>query len=339
MSDMVANERVIWVLKGVRAGDTAQALALAERLGGKVVEKSLTFNASHILPNWLMGRRLSHLKPQARQDLLPPWPDLVIATGRRTAPVSAWIRKASAGFTKTIHLGRPRMAFSAFDLVVTTPQYGFVDSANCFEVPVPIHRSMAVQNLSVPWSNCPRPWLLAVVGGGKYPQRMAAADLARYASSLNHFQTKAGGSIILLDAPRTRDGDVKQVGALVTAPHWVSQGRSSTSLYISALHHCDALAVTSDSVSIVSDMLAMRKPTWVYALPRSRFALKWQANAGFARLLSNRGILQPPRDVAGFFSALIDNGFVGDLAAGKPARMVYDSNRILNALVARINQL
>jgi mitochondrial fission protein ELM1 len=114
----------IWVLKGVRAGDTAQAMDLALQLGGRVEGKQLAFNAFHNIPNWLLGARVSQLTQDAKKLLHPPWPDLVVATGRRTAPVALWIKTQSQGKTKLVHIGRPRMALSRFDLVLTTPQYG-----------------------------------------------------------------------------------------------------------------------------------------------------------------------------------------------------------------------
>jgi uncharacterized protein len=95
MSDMQSRP-LIWVLKGLRAGDSAQAMELALQLGGRVEGKQLTFNHSHALPNWMLGARVSHLTAEARALLRPPWPDLVVATGRRTSPVAQWIKQQSA---------------------------------------------------------------------------------------------------------------------------------------------------------------------------------------------------------------------------------------------------
>jgi uncharacterized protein len=112
---------VIWVLGGLRAGDTAQALELAEALGGEVKPVKLAFNVLHHVPNWLIGASVRHVDEAAHGALVPPWPDVVIATGRRTARVAAWIKQQSNNRTVAIQLGRPRMAFENFDLIVTTP--------------------------------------------------------------------------------------------------------------------------------------------------------------------------------------------------------------------------
>ena len=48
----------------------------------------------------------------------PPWPDLLITCGRRTAAISIAIRRASEGRCATVHIQDPQTRLSAFDLVV-----------------------------------------------------------------------------------------------------------------------------------------------------------------------------------------------------------------------------
>ena len=48
-------KQLIWVLQTARAGDNAQVLEIAHRLGGNTVVKKLAFNALHNLPNWMLG--------------------------------------------------------------------------------------------------------------------------------------------------------------------------------------------------------------------------------------------------------------------------------------------
>ncbi len=179
----------IWVLKGVRAGDTAQAMDLALQLGGRVEGKQLSFNASHNIPNWLLGARVSQLTQDAKKLLHPPWPDLVVATGRRTAPVALWIKRQSQGKTKLVHIGRPRMALSEFDLVLTTPQYGLPELDNVVVMPVPFVSLKNVsedqlQHFHSVWAHLPKPWILGVIGGGKFPIAMDDEALIGFGRAL-----------------------------------------------------------------------------------------------------------------------------------------------------------
>ncbi len=344
MADNVSPRPLIWVLKGLRAGDTAQAMQLALQLGGRVEGKQLTFNARHIVPNWLMGPRVSHLMQDARSLLRPPWPDVVVATGKRTAPVAVWIKQQSGGHSKVVQLGRPRMALKAFDFVVTTPQYGLPPDDNVIEMALPFAGPKSVSETDVStfnnmWAVLPRPWILAVIGGGKFPVRLNTDDLTGFGKALQHRASKTGGSIILLDSPRSPSGAVNAVAAVIGAPKWISHGGGHTNPYQPALALCDELVVTSDSVSMVTEMLLTRKPTSLYRLPISQLLPRWSAKSGLGAVLARAGILHPPRDVDGLMARLIDDGHVGDLSREVTAQKQLAVEATHQAVVERIKIL
>jgi uncharacterized protein len=310
---------LIWVLKGVRAGDTAQAMALALHLGGRVETKQLAFTASHVLPNVFLGARVSHLTAAARLLLRPPWPDLVVATGRRTAPVALWIKKQSGARSKLVQLGRPRMALSAFDLVVTTPQYGLPPRDNVVEMLFPFAIAKTVdaetlQSFEMLWKNLPLPHVLAVIGASKFPQHLARYNLLQYAALLNRLA--AGGSVVLLDSPRCPAGSLEIVRAALTVPHWTFRRGEGSNPYQAALSLCDQLVVTSDSVSMISEMLSTGKPAWIFRLHVLPLVPQWSAKEGLGARLAEAGILHPPRNVDGFVRQLLNVGMIGDLVSG-----------------------
>jgi hypothetical protein len=119
----------IWVLLGPRTGDNNQALALAEALGLPFETRTLGYNPLQSLSVWL-GATVATLDRASRQHLQPPWPDLVIAIGRRSVPVARWIRKQNLGRTKLVRIGHPRIDPKLFDLVITTRQYPVPPGAN-----------------------------------------------------------------------------------------------------------------------------------------------------------------------------------------------------------------
>ncbi|NJM28954.1 MAG: hypothetical protein HC855_01375 [Rhizobiales bacterium] len=131
-----ALKRRVWVLQGARTGDNAQAAELAHRLSLSFEIKPLTYNLLHNLPNILLGESAASVGA-GKESLRAPWPDLVIATGKRAAPVARWIKRQSGGRAKLVHLGRPRAPLEAFDLVVTTPQYGLPPAENAVVAPLP----------------------------------------------------------------------------------------------------------------------------------------------------------------------------------------------------------
>ena len=117
-----------WTLLGQKAGDNRQletlGAAATARFGWEGTAKALAFNGWDL---WLQLTReasLNAVQAPFRAALTPPWPDLVLTAGRRNEPVARWIRRASGGRSKIVHLGRPWTHPSKLDLTLTTAQYG-----------------------------------------------------------------------------------------------------------------------------------------------------------------------------------------------------------------------
>jgi mitochondrial fission protein ELM1 len=311
------SEPLIWVLCGVRAGDTAQALELARRVGGKVIAHRLTFNWRHYLPNWLSGAGASSLAERSRAALVPPWPDLVIATGKRTAPVALWIKQQSKGKTVVVQLGRPRMAFRYFDLIVTTPQYGLPAAENVVRINLPfaapkMQEEAVLNHWRRQWKALPPPLIAAAIGAAKFPLRLGAAELDEYGSALGALARRENGSILLFGSPRSAAGAIERVRAQIGGSVWIADGSGPGNPYQAALSLADMFAVTGDSVSMAAEMVATGKPTHVFTLP-SWPSLRWRAERGLTGSLARSGVLVAPRDVGRFVKALLASGMASDL--------------------------
>ena len=342
--DDITQRPLIWVLKGLRGGDTSQAMELALQLGGRVEAKQLHFNALHAVPNWLASARVFHLTSSARLVLRPPWPDLVVATGKRTAPVALWIKRQSGGHSKLVQLGRPRMALKHFDLVVTTPQYGLPAAPNVIELALPFAHPKAVvpadlEAFNTEWSHLPRPWILGMTGGAKFPLRLNNRDLADFGKALNNRAQQTSGSVILLDSPRSPEGAIDKAAQHINAHKWLYRRGQSVNPYQAALAMCDELVVTSDSVSMVSEMLLTGKPTSIYRLPVSKFKPRWSADSGLGATLARSGLLHPPRDVDGFMERLMEAGVLGDIANNYKTEIRGNVETTHHAVIDRIIRL
>ena len=79
----------VWLLIDDRTGNKAQVMGVAAALGCAYTVKSIAYNTLARLPNMMLGASFKTLDTLSRQTLQEPWPDLVIAAGRRTAPIAA----------------------------------------------------------------------------------------------------------------------------------------------------------------------------------------------------------------------------------------------------------
>jgi len=82
----------VWVIKGYRAGENAQILALAEGLGWPFEIKELVYRKRGCVTNLLRQTGLRVIDLSRSNPLAPPWPDLLLSAGLRNEPITRWIR-------------------------------------------------------------------------------------------------------------------------------------------------------------------------------------------------------------------------------------------------------
>jgi mitochondrial fission protein ELM1 len=311
----------VWVLAGAHAGDTAQAIALADALGWPYEIKQLQFNSFYRIPNILLQASLRTLSPSARAALSGSVPDLVIAVGRRTAPVARAIRARAPGRVRLVHIGRPRAPLDWFDLVVTTPQYGLPERANVLHNPVPLTADPAAVAPEVldrwrsTFAHLPRPWIAVLAGGSRAPYLFdaeAARALGRRASAL---ATSRGGSLLVTTSPRTGQEAANALADSLTAPAytylWHPGGDNP---YKAILRLADRFVVTGESVSMITEACRSGKPVQVFDVPRDGRTISAEGSFGSMRgRLTAWGILPGIRDVETFTGRLIRDGLIGPL--------------------------
>jgi mitochondrial fission protein ELM1 len=330
----------VWVLQGARTGDNAQALELAQRLSLGFETRPLTYNLLHNLPNILLGESLASVGG-GRASLRAPWPDLVIATGKRAAPVARWIKRQSGGRTKLVHLGRPRAPLDQFDLVITTPQYGLPPTENTVVAPLPFASPRpadpaVVEKWRGEWQYLPRPWLAVLVGAGRYPLRLGPSEARAMKRVLERDIEKSGGSVIVAGSPRTDTRVLDELSHFQSPFLSMAWKKDDGGAFQALLSLADRFAVTSDSVSMTSEALSSGKPALAFLLPQSPWRIGWLARSGWTAALARSGIIQPPRDISRMIGDLVEAGYLGVLGEREPSRPFVRAD---NHVIERIRQL
>lgn len=115
----------IWALLDDRAGNNNQTLGLAEELAHKLkIEpeiKRIKYNSLICLPNFILRSSDLAVNKIRSHNIYGNYPDLVIAAGRRLAPLLLNIKKNSPT-TKIVQIMRPTYMEEDFDLIIT-PQH------------------------------------------------------------------------------------------------------------------------------------------------------------------------------------------------------------------------
>ncbi|GGC34087.1 nucleoside-diphosphate sugar epimerase [Siccirubricoccus deserti] len=253
----------VWVLADPRAGTAAQALGIAERLGLGFAIHPLAWGPLARLP-WPLPT-LAGLTAAARAGLGgPPWPRLVLSAGRRAAPVALWLGRRGA---RTVHCMRPGFGAAAFDLLVIGRHDGPPEAPNILPILGACHR-LAPARLAVAraeWAALaalPAPRVALLVGGKPGRQGpMAPAAAAAIAARVAGF----AGSVMASTSRRSGPAAAEAMAmALAGVPHRLYRaGEAGPNPYVGFLAWADAVVVTGDSVSMLSEALATLAPVFI----------------------------------------------------------------------------
>ncbi|MCP5373253.1 MAG: mitochondrial fission ELM1 family protein [Hyphomicrobiales bacterium] len=261
----------IWALVDDRAGNASQCLGVAEALGLPFLKQDLAYTAAGGLPNFIMGPTFGHVTQNSRVNLMPPWPDLVIAAGRRTAPVARNIKLKNDGKTFLVQIMHPGDAGAdEFDMIAV-PRHDGIKGANILPVTGAPHRVTPARlaREAAEWAgrfdHLPRPWV-AVIAGGSTKRRTFTPDMARdLGARASALAGGAGGSVLLTTSRRTGEAAADLIDAITVPRHVYRWGDGAENPYFAYLALADAVIVTGESGSMCSEACAAPAPVYIYA--------------------------------------------------------------------------
>ncbi len=181
---------------------------MAEALAWPFLVKPIRYGPFARLPNRLLGASLIGLTEAARAALAPPWPELVIAAGRRTAPVARWLKRRApdAFLVQLMWPGSARgldlLAVPAHDdLAAERPEV-----IRTVGVPHRVTRerlAAAARELAPRLGDLPRPRIACLVGGSNRAVRFRPSDALRLAHEASALAGARGGSLLVSTSRRT----------------------------------------------------------------------------------------------------------------------------------------
>jgi hypothetical protein len=290
----------VWTLSDGTAGMENQVVGLAQRIGLPYVALRAPRRR---LPPGLGPVRL-------REPFVPPWPRLLIATGRASVDVALAIRKAADGRTFTVQVQDPRVDPARFDLVVA-PLHDGLAGPNVIATLGALHgvTAAALAAADPEGVDLPRPRIAVLLGGPNRAYRFRAADAAALGARLAAIAGAAGGSLLVTPSRRTGAAALAAFRtAIAGTPHTVWDGRPPNP-YLGLLAAADAVVVTADSVNMTTEAVATGKPVYVAGLPGGSAKFRRfhaaMTERGYTRPLADRleSWTHPPLDETGRVAA------------------------------------
>lgn len=289
---------LIWALQAEKVGDNAQIDMLLEAVGLPVTVKRL-----QMLRRWQRGKPkiragLGHLDRASSDALDPPWPDLVVLSGRRLMNVALWLKEQSQGHTRLVLVGRPHGHYDPFDLIVAAPQFRLPARANVINlelplsVPSPAAIGEAAQRRRDEFAALARPLTAVLVGGPT--QRFGLGPVqGRSLIARTLAATGGAGTLYVSTSRRTPTGVVDALAAALPPDarlfRWTPEAPDNP--YPALLALADRFVVTGDSASMLVEVARLGRPMAIFELSAEQGP--WQLLAQV--LLRVRTALRPAR--------------------------------------------
>jgi uncharacterized protein len=249
------------------AGLRAQALGLAEAAGLETDLRTLVPRApwDRVSPGLWLNARWA-VEPDA---LAGPLPEVVMGCGGAGARVAAALRRADV---KVVAIQHPRMRLNKFDLVMAARHDG-ITGDNVIVTRTALHRVTparlaAEKALWTPrFAGINRPLVAVLLGGSNGRYRLEAPLALELAIELNAMVKATGAGLVITPSRRTAP-EVVTILRDVLAPGgaWIWDGTGENP-YFGMLACADAIIVTADSVSMVSEAVATSAPVYLVRLP------------------------------------------------------------------------
>ena len=327
----------IWLLLGDKKGDNGQVYTIADALGWPWELRHIQMRDEFVFGKPKVGPTLYHIDRARTDPLEPPWPDLILTIGRRPANVALWVKERSGGQSRIVLVGKPSGMMDRFDLIVASSENLFPPLPNVLPISLPLMRvdETAVANAAGLWSQrlgaLPRPLIAVLIGGPTGPYGYNHVDIHRLIS-IAHDVLSQGGTPYFTSSRRTPSTVVKSLqdrlpkGSRLFA--WDARVEPNENPYLGLLGCADGFIVTADSISMMTEVIRLRRPLAILPLSTGivgradqlrRSLARWLfAPAGgspldrirgwLAGLAYHSGFITHTRDFQAFHQTLIDLG-------------------------------
>ena len=269
---------VVWVLNDDKPGHTTQSIALAEALGWPYEVKELHFTGLSQLSNHLLGATQIGLNRTRSAPLAPPWPDLVIATGRRPAPVARWIRRQSMGRSRLVQLGRKGGDVAEwFDLVVTPTYHRLSSHPHRIETMAPLN-SVSPERLAQASECCGNVFrdashlrVMLLVGEAHGGHQLGKDTARRVGKEMRAFARASSGSVVAVTSGGTTAEVIKALrrGLGESIRVYGRRPGEQETLYLACLGQADAIVVIGENDIFLAEAAASGKPVYVFPLAQT----------------------------------------------------------------------
>ena len=275
-----------WVITEGMAGTENQCLGVAEALGVEPAVKRVKLRGIWKLFSPYIGFECAGTFDPKLEG---PWPDLLLASGRKSIAASRYIKKMSGGKTFTVQIQDPRISPKHFNLVAV-PEHDPTRGENVVVTHAAPNRvtdmklTRARNDFSPLFAMMPSPHIAVMIGGNSKAHTMSEHGMEKLGAQLSQLP----GSLMITASRRTSDEQKAAfLRGLGDRPHFFWDGTGENP-YFGMLAWANVILVTADSVSMLGDAATTGKP--VYMIPMDGGTVRFDK---FHQHLKDYGAVRP----------------------------------------------
>ncbi|MES0811465.1 mitochondrial fission ELM1 family protein [Roseibium sp. SCPC15] len=258
-----------WVLTDGKAGDLAQCIGVVEALG-------CPYETRRIAPrppfSWWLPFGPTDPRERETKDGSPisaPYPDLVVASGRRAAAYLKRIKRLSRGKTFTVFLKDPKTGPGAADLI-WVPEHDKLRGRNVLVTPTSPHRFSAgrLEELRTDKvteiDKLGHPRIAVLIGGDSRHHTFTEDDQHKLLNGLRQLAQEHDAHFMITASRRTPPGLAYGLAGLAKSGshvYWTGKGNNPLGHYLAK---ADAIVATADSTNMIGEAAVTGKPVHVF---------------------------------------------------------------------------
>lgn len=251
-----------WVLTNGMAGFQAQALGVAEAMGLSPEVKRVSPRAP-----WRWFAPWGPAAPDP--SIKPPWPDLLIASGRQAIPYARAIRRWSRGQTFVAILQDPRIATANFDFV-WAPRHDQLSGPNVYSTLLspnqvtPARLAREADRIRLQIAHLPHPRVAVLLGGANAVYQFDIRTTNVVGHSLTKLIDESRAGLMITPSRRTGEQQIEIIRNHLANRPFVMWDGTGENPYFGYLGNADAVIVTCDSINMIGEAIATGKPVYVF---------------------------------------------------------------------------
>jgi len=278
-----------WIITEGIAGTENQCIGVAQALAITPVIKriKLRFPWKQLSPYLNIGLRYALSSDSDR--ISEPYPDIVIASGRKSIAIALYIKKMSKGKSFIVQIQDPRVKYLEFDLIAI-PQHDPSRGENIIVTTCALHKVTAKkleeekEKFEKKLSYLQKPRIAVLIGGSSKHYNMSVQNTEKLIEQLSSIDA----SLMITTSRRTGEQNTNILRERLKGDNiffWDGKGENP---YFAFLAMADYIIVTEDSVSMTSEAISTGKPVYIAALEGGSKRIDL-----FHKLLKEQGYTKP----------------------------------------------